>query len=354
MDVRRPACLLHASDLEGRGVVRAGQRAGQALLRHRDARRLVPSGARQGRRPDQVPARLLDRRRGGAPTPTSPRATRPRTARWSSSTTTDMAELPVDVVSARSRSRSSCRASRSTRCCSRSPTTSSPRRPAPSPTRCCGRRCSTPTGWRVVTVALRNRTSLAVLRVRDDVIVLQTMMWPDEIRHARLLRRDRRRQGAEVKMANMLVETLAGDFEPDEFEDDYADGRRGAGQGQDRGRRGQAHPDRRPSPPARWSTCSPRCSSASTRRRPPAARPTRRRSRPRRSGGEEDHEEGRGQEEAGQEGELTLLRTSTCSASSTASTADVAPSYPPGDAGDTGAGGLEQHASDATDLPRGV
>jgi DNA end-binding protein Ku len=26
---------------------------------------------------------------------------------------------------------------------------------------------------------------------------------------------------AEVKMANMLVETLAGDFEPDEFEDDY-------------------------------------------------------------------------------------------------------------------------------------
>ena len=34
----------------------------------------------------------------------------------------------------------------------------------------------------VVTVALRQRTSVAVLRVRDDVIVLQTMMWPDEIR----------------------------------------------------------------------------------------------------------------------------------------------------------------------------
>ena len=27
---------------------------------------------------------------------------------------------------------------------------------------------------------------------------------------------------AEVKMAHMLVETLAGDFEPAEFEDDYA------------------------------------------------------------------------------------------------------------------------------------
>src|SRR5919112_280993 len=34
----------------------------------------------------------------------------------------------------------------------------------------------------VVTVALRQRTTVAVLRVRDDVIVLQTMMWPDEIR----------------------------------------------------------------------------------------------------------------------------------------------------------------------------
>ena len=34
----------------------------------------------------------------------------------------------------------------------------------------------------VVTVALRQRTTTAVLRVQDDVIVMQTMMWPDEIR----------------------------------------------------------------------------------------------------------------------------------------------------------------------------
>ena len=34
----------------------------------------------------------------------------------------------------------------------------------------------------VVTVAIRQRSSVAVLRVRDDVIVLQTMMWPDEVR----------------------------------------------------------------------------------------------------------------------------------------------------------------------------
>ena len=34
----------------------------------------------------------------------------------------------------------------------------------------------------VVTVSLRTRMTTAVLRVRDDVIVMQTMMWPDEIR----------------------------------------------------------------------------------------------------------------------------------------------------------------------------
>jgi DNA end-binding protein Ku len=74
----------------------------------------------------------------------------------------------------------------------------------------------------LVTVSLRNRMSLAVLRVRDDVIVLQTMMWPDEIRKADFTAVDTSdARPAEVKMARMLVETLAGDFEPDEYEDDY-------------------------------------------------------------------------------------------------------------------------------------
>lgn len=74
----------------------------------------------------------------------------------------------------------------------------------------------------LVTVSLRNRMSLAVLRVRDDVIVMQTMMWPDEIRKPDFASADAAdAKPAEVKMAKMLVETLAGDFDPDEFEDDY-------------------------------------------------------------------------------------------------------------------------------------
>ncbi|MEX0427555.1 Ku protein [Nocardioides sp. DS6] len=75
----------------------------------------------------------------------------------------------------------------------------------------------------VVTVALRQRTTVAVLRVRDDVIVLQTMMWPDEIRTPDFNVETGEVKDAEVKMARMLVETLAGDFEPSDFEDDYAE-----------------------------------------------------------------------------------------------------------------------------------
>lgn len=75
----------------------------------------------------------------------------------------------------------------------------------------------------VVTVAIRNRTSIAVLRVKDDVIVLQTMMWPDEIRTPDFSVETGDVKPQEVKMATMLVETLAGDFDPSEFEDDYAE-----------------------------------------------------------------------------------------------------------------------------------
>lgn len=79
----------------------------------------------------------------------------------------------------------------------------------------------------VVTVALRQRTTTAVLRVREteagEVIVLQTMMWPDEIRQPDFKVEVGEVKDAEVKMAQMLIETLSGDFDASEFEDDYAD-----------------------------------------------------------------------------------------------------------------------------------
>lgn len=77
----------------------------------------------------------------------------------------------------------------------------------------------------VVTVALRTRTTPAVLRVRDDVLVLQTLMWPDEIRKPDFgtLRDVEPAKPQELKMAQLLLETLAGDYDPSEFEDDYAE-----------------------------------------------------------------------------------------------------------------------------------
>ena len=76
----------------------------------------------------------------------------------------------------------------------------------------------------VVKVALRQRESLAVLRVRGDVIVLQTMLWPDEIREPAFDVLDTKVElrSQEVTMAASLVDSLAAEFDPSVFEDEYA------------------------------------------------------------------------------------------------------------------------------------
>ncbi|HET7477269.1 MAG TPA: Ku protein [Dermatophilaceae bacterium] len=75
----------------------------------------------------------------------------------------------------------------------------------------------------VVTVSIRTRTTIAVLRVKDDVIVMQTLLWPDEVRSTDFanLGDSESVRPAELAMASMLVESLAGDFDPDDYEDDY-------------------------------------------------------------------------------------------------------------------------------------
>jgi DNA end-binding protein Ku len=76
----------------------------------------------------------------------------------------------------------------------------------------------------VVKVAMRQRESLAVLRVRDRVIILQTLLWPDEVRAAEfdILDNDVELRPQELVMAQSLIESLANDFDPDAFEDEYA------------------------------------------------------------------------------------------------------------------------------------
>ncbi|MEP7161061.1 MAG: Ku protein [Dermatophilaceae bacterium] len=78
----------------------------------------------------------------------------------------------------------------------------------------------------VATVSVRQRTTMAVLRARGDVIVLQTLLWPDEIRESDfdVLRDIPEPTKREVAMADLLVESLADNFDPGDYEDDYAKG----------------------------------------------------------------------------------------------------------------------------------
>jgi DNA end-binding protein Ku len=75
----------------------------------------------------------------------------------------------------------------------------------------------------IVKVALRQREQLATLRVRDGVMVLNTMLWPDEVRKPDFdfLDEDVEARPAELAMAGSLIESMAGDFEPDKYTDNY-------------------------------------------------------------------------------------------------------------------------------------
>ncbi|MBQ1072668.1 Ku protein [Micromonospora sp. C31] len=75
----------------------------------------------------------------------------------------------------------------------------------------------------IVKVALRQREQLATLRVREGVLLLNTMLWPDEIRKPDFgfLDEDLKVRPPELAMASSLIDSMAGDFEADAFTDDY-------------------------------------------------------------------------------------------------------------------------------------
>lgn len=74
-------------------------------------------------------------------------------------------------------------------------------------------------------IAIREKEHLATLRLRGDVMVLETMWWPDEIREVSLEDFDiddlpePRKQ--EVQMAQTLIENLTEDFDPSQYADTY-------------------------------------------------------------------------------------------------------------------------------------
>jgi DNA end-binding protein Ku len=75
----------------------------------------------------------------------------------------------------------------------------------------------------IVNFALRQKTRLGALRVRGNVLVLQTMLWHDEIREADFpaLETTPRITERELSLSAALMESFAGDFEPEKFSDEY-------------------------------------------------------------------------------------------------------------------------------------
>ncbi|MFC4050548.1 Ku protein [Actinomadura syzygii] len=75
----------------------------------------------------------------------------------------------------------------------------------------------------IVKIALRQRESLATLRVRGGVFVLETMLWPDEVREADFpfLDEDIEVRKQELTMATSLIESMEGEFDPTEYKDAY-------------------------------------------------------------------------------------------------------------------------------------
>lgn len=77
----------------------------------------------------------------------------------------------------------------------------------------------------IAKVALRQRESLAVLRVYSDVLVLTTMLWPDEVRAPKFdfLQEDAPQvRSKELTMAGSLIDSLTEPvFEPEKFTDGY-------------------------------------------------------------------------------------------------------------------------------------
>ncbi len=75
----------------------------------------------------------------------------------------------------------------------------------------------------IVHFTLRQKTRLAALRVRGDVMMIQTLLWDDEVREAKFPSLDERVKisDKELKMAASLVDSFSADFDPSEFTDDY-------------------------------------------------------------------------------------------------------------------------------------
>lgn len=76
----------------------------------------------------------------------------------------------------------------------------------------------------IAKIVIRSKESLAALRVRNGVMLLETMFYPDEIRSSEGLfdgHKDVKIHENEIKMAISLINNLAAPFQPAKYTDEY-------------------------------------------------------------------------------------------------------------------------------------
>ncbi|MGH3355810.1 MAG: Ku protein [Nocardioidaceae bacterium] len=75
----------------------------------------------------------------------------------------------------------------------------------------------------VVKVAIRTREALALLREKDGALVLQTMLWPDEVRESAFAvpGEDVTIRDQERSMAESYIATLEAEFDPGRYHSEY-------------------------------------------------------------------------------------------------------------------------------------
>jgi DNA end-binding protein Ku len=77
----------------------------------------------------------------------------------------------------------------------------------------------------IAKVSFRDREHIAALRFKDDAFVLETMFWPDEIRQADFggVNVDMDVRDQELTMARQLIDSLTGEWAPEQYRDAYRD-----------------------------------------------------------------------------------------------------------------------------------
>jgi DNA end-binding protein Ku len=73
----------------------------------------------------------------------------------------------------------------------------------------------------LATITLRQRESLAVIRPDGEVLVLERLLWADEVRPSEVTGLDAKVDKAELEMAHLLINARTGEWDPSQYSDEY-------------------------------------------------------------------------------------------------------------------------------------